>query len=133
MRLHVAVVRFDRVDDGLVLLVLSGEVHADGHVAALDLVVDGLAQVVEKTRALGDGDVSAQLGGDEPRDVGDLDGVLQHVLAVARAVFHAAEQLDDLGVETVDVRFEGGALTLLTDGVVDLLLGLGDPGWMRPS
>ena len=126
VRLHVAVVRLDRVDDGLVLLVLAGEVHADGHVAALDLVVDGLAQVVEKTCALGDRNVGTQLGGDEPRDVGDLDGVLQHVLAVARAVFHAAEQLDDLGVETVDVRFEGGALTLLTDGVVDLLLGLGD-------
>ena len=42
---------------------------------------------------------------------------LQDVLAVARAVFLAAEQLDELGVQTVDAGLKRGALALDLDGV----------------
>ncbi len=112
--------------DRFVFLILAGHVHADRDVAALNLVVDGLAQVVEQTCALGDGDVRAQLRGNEPGDVGHFDRVLQHVLAVAGTVLHAAEQAHELGVDAVNVRLEHGALALGLDGGVDLLLGLGD-------
>ena len=41
--LHVVVVGVDGVDDGLALVVLPGQLHADGDVGALHLVVDGPA------------------------------------------------------------------------------------------
>ena len=126
MGLHVAVVGLDGVDDFFRLLVLAGDVDADGHVAALDLVVDGLAEIVQETGALGQGNVHAELSGEQTGDLGDLDGVVEHVLTVARAVALAAEELDEIGVQAVDVRLKHGALALFLDGLVDLALGLGD-------
>ena len=125
MGLHIAVVGLDGVNDGLRLLVLSGDIHADGDVAALYLVVNGLAQVVQQTGPLGHVHIHAQLGGQQPRDVGHFDGVVQHVLAVAGAVSHAAQQLDDLRVQAMDIGLEHGPLTLGLDDGVDLFLGLG--------
>ena len=43
LRLHVAVVRLDGVDDGRAFLVFPGQLHAQLDVAALHLVVDGFA------------------------------------------------------------------------------------------
>ena len=45
-----------------------------------------LADVVQETGALGQGNVHAQLSGQQPGDMRHLDGVVEHVLAVARAV-----------------------------------------------
>ena len=70
VRLHVAVVGLDGVDDLFGLLVLAGKVHADGHMAALDLVVDGLAEVVQQAGALGQGNVHAELSGQQARRSG---------------------------------------------------------------
>ena len=56
----------------------------------------------------------------------DLDGVVEHVLTVGRAVFLTAEQLDELGVQVVHAGLERGALALLLDDAVDLLAGLFD-------
>ena len=70
--------------------------------------------------------VHAELGGQQAGDMRDLDGVVEDVLAVARAVLHPAEQLDYLRVQAVDVGLERGALALGLDGGVDLALGLGD-------
>ena len=66
--------------------------------AALYLVVNGLAQIVEQSRALGHIHVHAQLRGQQTCDMGDFYGVVQHVLTVAGAVLHAAQELDYLGV-----------------------------------
>ena len=82
------------------------------HMGALHLVVDGLAQVVEQSGPLGLGHVGADLGGQQAGDVGDLDGVVEHVLAVAGAVVHPAQQLDQLGVQAVDIGLKDGALAL---------------------
>ena len=59
----------DGVDDGLALMVLPGQLHADGDVGALHLVVDGLAQIVEQSGPLGLGHVGADLGGQQAGDV----------------------------------------------------------------
>ena len=126
MRFHVAVVCFDRVDDLFGLLVLAGKVNADGHVASLNLVVDGLAEVMQQAGTLGRGNVHAELGSEQTGDLGDLDRVVEHVLAVARAVALAAEELDEIGVQAVDIRLKYGALALFLDGLVDLALRLGD-------
>ena len=55
-------------------------------------------------------DVGAQLGGHDAGQMRDLDGVLEHVLAVAGAVLQPAEQLDELGVQAVDAGLEGRLL-----------------------
>ena len=119
-------VSLDSVDDRFAFLVLLCDINADGNVAALDLVVYGLADIMEKSCALCGVDVDAQLRCDETRDMADLDGVLKHVLAVAGAVLHAAEELDDLLIDTVDIGLEHGSLALRLDGGVDFLLSLGD-------
>lgn len=50
--------------------------------------------------------------------------MVEHVLAVAGAVAHAAQQLDELGVQAVDIGLEHGALALGLNGGVHLPLGL---------
>ena len=119
-------VRLDGVDDDGVLLVLSGKLDAQLDVAAFHLVVDGFAEVVEQACALCQRHVDAQLGRHQARNVRDLNGVVQNVLAVGRAVFLAAQELDQLGVQIVHARFERGAFALDLDGVVDLAAGLFD-------
>ena len=125
-RLDIAVVRLDSVDDRFALFIPLADIDADGDVAALDLVVDGLADIVQKACALCRVDVDAELRCDKAGNVRHLDRVLQDILTVARAVLHAAEQLYELGIYAVDVRFEHRALALGLDGGVDLLLSLGD-------
>ncbi len=53
VRLDIGVVRLDGVDDLGALAVATCEVGADDGMRALDLVVDGLAEVMQKTGALG--------------------------------------------------------------------------------
>ena len=111
------------MDDFLALLVLPGQLHADGDVGAFDLVVHGLAQVMEQTGPLGGGDIDADLGGHEAGQLGDLDGVVVDVLTVAGAVLHAADELDQLRVQAHDVGLQHGAFALGLDGGVHLALG----------
>ena len=47
--LYIAVVCLDGMDDRLGFLVLLGKVYADLNVAAFDLVVDGLADIMQQT------------------------------------------------------------------------------------
>ena len=124
--LHVAVVRLDGVDDDGILLELPGKIRAQLNVAALYLVVNGLAQIMEQSGALGKRHVDAELGCHQARDVRDLDGVVQNVLTIGRAVFLAAQELDELGVQVVDAGLKRGAFALDLDGVVDLAAGLFD-------
>ena len=54
-------------------VVALGDLGADRGVRALDLVVDGLADVVQQAAHLGDLDVGADLGRDDRREVAGLD------------------------------------------------------------
>lgn len=92
----------------------------------LHLVVDGLADIVQQACALGGVNIRAQLGGHHARKVRDLDGVLQDVLAVTRAVMQAAEHLHKLGVQAADAGLQHGALALRLDDGVHLAAGLVD-------
>ena len=103
-----------------------GDRGADGRVRPLDLVVDGLADVVQQAAHLGDLDVRADLGGDDRRQVARLDDVVEHVLAVAGAELEPAEELDDLGREAGHAGVVGGLLAGLAHDEVDLGAGLGD-------
>ena len=53
LRLHLVVVRLDRVHDALRLTVAPGELRRDGRVGALDLVGHRLADVVQERGAPG--------------------------------------------------------------------------------
>ena len=55
----------DAVDDLERQVVALGDLGADRGVRTLDLVVDGLADVVEQAARLRDLDVGADLGGDD--------------------------------------------------------------------
>ena len=61
--------------------------------AALDLVVQRLADVMQQAGTAGLRDVHAELCGQDTGEIGHLQRVVQHVLAVAGAVAQAAQQL----------------------------------------
>ena len=87
--------------------------------------------------ALGELHIRAQLRRHQAGQMADLDAVLKHVLAVARAITHAAEQLDQLVVDAVHIRFKDGLLTgpriwLSTSLWPDHSLSM-RAGWMRLS
>ena len=89
-------------------MILFRQVHTDGNMAALDLVVNSFADVVQQAGALGSRHINTQLGGQQARNVRDLDRVVQNVLAVAGTVAHPAEKADQLGMEAVNVGLEYG-------------------------
>ena len=122
--LDVAVVRLDGVHDGLGLVHAASKVGTDERVRAFDLVVDGLAEVVQQSGTLRELHVDAELGRHDAGEVADLERVLEHVLAVARAELQAAERADEFGVQPVDTAVEGGLLAGLVDLLADELLGL---------
>ena len=124
--LHIVVVRHDAVDHFVALVELLGQIRADGHVRALDFVVDGLADVVQKAGPLGELHIRAQFGGHDARQVGDFDGMFEHVLAIAGAVAHAAQQLDQFVMDAVHIGFEHGLFARFADLVVHFAAGLFD-------
>lgn len=103
-------VRLDGVDHLAVLLVLAADVHADLDMAALDLVVQGLADVMQQAGAAGHGDVDPQLAGQQPGQPGHLHAVGQRILPKAGAVLEPADQLDQVGVQAMDAQFHHGPL-----------------------
>ena len=114
----------DAVDDLVAFVELLGQLRADGHVSAFHFVVDGLADVMQKTGALGQGHIAAQFGGHDPRQMGNLDGMVQHVLAIAGAVAHAAQQLDQFRMNGMQVGFEHGLFAGFANLLIHFPLGL---------
>ena len=104
-----------------------------------DLVVHRLADVVQETGPLGHVHVGAELGGHDPGQVRHLDGVLQDVLAVAGPELQPAQELDQLRVQAVYARLEGGLLALFADRWLSTsfcalsTISSMRAGWMRPS
>ena len=123
LRLHVLVVRLDGVHTLCDSRYFSRAARDDG-VRAVDLVVIALPMSCSRPARLAIFDVGAQLGGHDAGEVRDLDGVVEHVLAVARAVLEAPEHLDQLGVQAGHVGVEAGLLAGLFHLLLDLCLGL---------
>src|SRR5581483_8657275 len=126
LRLLVVVPGQDGVEDRPRLVVPREDVDGELDVAPLLLVGQGLADVVEEATPLGQLDVGADLGGQHPGQPGHLLGVLEAVLSVGGAVPEAPDQLHELRVEAVDADLEAGALALLLEVLVHLLLDLVD-------
>ena len=120
------------VDHPLIDAVLLQDLHADLHMRALHLVIDGFAEVMEQRRFLGDLGVQAQFRRDHGRDIGHFDGVGQHVLAVAGPKMKPAQELDYLFGQVVYPHLHGGRFADLLDpfhefrfGLLHLLFDLG--------
>src|ERR687897_3265708 len=130
--LDLAVVGLDGMDDLGPLLEPAGQLGPDDGVRALDLVGERLADVVQEPAALGQGDVHAQLGGHDAGQVGGLDQVAEHVLAVGGTVLEPPQHPDQLGVQVGDADLQAGVLAGPAALALDLLLGpvvgLLDPG-----
>ena len=123
-RIDVGMVCLDGVHDLGALAVATGEVGATDGMRALDLVVDSLANVVEKAGTLGGSGIQAQLGGHDSAERGNLYGVREDVLAEGGAVLEGTEGLNDLWVEIMNARVESRLLTGLANALVDQVLGL---------
>jgi hypothetical protein len=105
--------------------VALGDLGADLGVRSFDLVVDGLADVVEQAAHLGGLDVGAELGGDDRGQPAGLDGVDEHVLAVAGAELEPPQELDDLRWQGRNAGVVDGLLAGLAHDEVDFGAGLG--------
>ena len=93
---------------------------------ALDLVVDGLADVVEEAAAAGDFDVGAELVRDHRGEVRRLDGVLELVLAVAVRYFSRPRVRTISGCRPGTAGLDDRLFAGVLDRVVDFLAGLLD-------
>ncbi len=85
-------------------------------------MVNSLAQVVQQTGPFGLFDVDAQFCRHDTAQEGHLQRVLVDVLGVGGAVFEATDQLEDLGMDTVNPQVKGGLLTSLLDRLFHLFL-----------
>src|SRR5829696_3375481 len=124
LRLHLVVMRLDGVEDTLRLAVPARQLGGDRCVRAFDLVRHRLAEVVHERSPLGGLHARLELGGHDPRQVHDLERVLEDVLAVARPVLQAAQDLDEILVHLPAVRLEHGLLAGRHDVLLELRLGL---------
>ena len=79
---------------------------------------------MEQTGAFCQRHVHAKLGGHETGEMGNFNGMLQHILTVAGAILQAAEQLDQLRMQLVDTCFKHGLFAGFANGRVHFLLGL---------
>src|SRR5580704_2777617 len=129
--IDLVVVRLDGVHHVLRLAVAAGDLGADQRVAALDLVGERLADVVQHRAALEQGRVDPQLAGHHARDVRRLDQVAQDVLAVGGAVPQPAEEADELFVHLGDAELDQRVLARPLAQLLDLglaaLVGVLDP------
>ena len=125
---------YKRQDDLRVLAVFLADVNADLDMAALDLVVKGLADVMQQTSAAGQLDIDTQLTGHQTGQPGHLERVAQDVLAEARAVLQAANKLDKVRMQAVNAKLHDGlvafALHLDFQLAAALVYGLLDAGRM---
>ena len=102
-----------------------------------DLVCHRLAEVVQQRGALGHLHARADLRRHDAREMHDLERVLEDVLAVARAIAQAPEDLHELLVELPAVRLEDPLLPGLHDRVLDLrlrgVIGVFDASRVNPA
>ncbi len=124
VRLAVAVVRHNGIDDLGVFAVLLGKVSADLRVRAFDFMVDRFPEVMEQACPPRQLLVHAALGSHHTRKVGHLTRMHEHVLSVARPEPEPPQELDDFGVDIVEPQVEGRLLALVLHGDIQVFLDL---------
>ena len=104
--------------------IFTGQFGADDGMGTFDLVVNGLAQVMQETGTFGLLDVDTEFGSHDAAEKCHLQGVLIDILAVGGAVPEAADQLEYLRMDAVYTQIERRLLTGLLDGKFDLFFRL---------
>src|SRR5688500_5937399 len=116
---HIVVMCGDAVHDKGILAVTGRHLDAELDVGAFVLVGEDLADVVEQRSSPGHRDGEPELGGHESGEPGDFLRVIEDVLAVARAPPRPANELYQLGMESVHTALVGGGFTSLDYRGVD--------------
>ena len=121
---HILMMRGNGVDDFLALVVLLGEIRADERVRAFHFMIDGLADIMQQTGALGLFDVHTQFGGHHAAQGGDFQRMLKDVLGKGGAVTELPEQADQFGMNAVNARIERRLFADFADLRIQFLLAL---------
>src|SRR5206468_2907278 len=95
---------FHRVDHFALLAVLVEHLTSELEMRSFHLAIDGLADVVEQSAALGDRIVHAELHGHQRRELCDLERMDENVLPIRRAITQASEEFQNLGVNIGDAE-----------------------------
>ena len=126
------------MDDLGIFLILAADVHTDLHMAALDLMIQCLADIMQQTGTACHGHIHTHLACQQAGHPCHLHAVGQGVLAKAGAVLQPADQLDQVRVQTMDAQLHHGALALALHLQLQFVAALSTvssmrAGWMRPS
>src|SRR5881394_4330600 len=97
------VVRLDRVHNLLALAIATGKERTDLRMGSIDILVGGLANVVQQSGATRDVPGSPELNRNQGSKIGGLNQVAKHVLSVAGAELQLAEQVDQPRMQPVHV------------------------------
>ena len=104
----------------------SCDFRADFRVRPLHLLIHGLSDVVQHAAALGELDIQSQFRRHRPRKVGDLNGVLKLVLAIAGSELQPPEAFDLARVQIMYPHIEGGSFAGVHDHLFHLFCALLD-------
>ena len=134
VRLNVGMVSLDGVNDGGLFTIATSKVGTNHSMRPLDIVIDSLSKVVQKTRAFGGIGINAQLGCHDRAHVRNLERMLEDILAKRSSIAQSTERLDEFGVQIVNTGIErclftGLAHTLLNK-IGSLVVHLLDAGGM---
>lgn len=124
IRVDVAVMGLDSMDDNGLLAVTTGKIGADDGMGTLDIMVDGLSEVMKQTGTLGGHDVDTKLGGHDSAQLGNLERMLQDVLPEGGTIAQSAQGSDDLRMQVMDPRIEGGLFARFANALVNEIGGL---------
>ena len=79
---------------------------------------------MQQAGTLGGHNVQAKLGSHHAAQVGNLEGMLEHVLTKRGAVAQSTQSLNDLGVQIVDTGIEGSLFASLAHALLNQVGGL---------
>jgi hypothetical protein len=94
-------------------------------VAAGVIAGEPLPDIVEETGGGGGFGVELEFFGEEAREAGDFDAMVQHVLAVTRAHTELTEGFDDERRQARDARAAGGLFPGFLEASAEGGLGIG--------
>ncbi len=77
-----------------------------------------LADIMQQTAALRQHHINAKLCSHDACQMGNLDGVVEHILSVARAIAQAAQKLHQFRMNAMDTGLESSLFTGLLDSLL---------------
>ena len=112
------------MDDFRSLAVPLQQIGTNLGMSAFHFVIRRLSDIVEQSTTSPQRTVQAEHLGKTARQESNLNGMSQHILAIACAKVESAEHVDHTLMQTVNFNLLGRFLTLLLDVLLDFALGL---------